>query len=29
MQHVQIPRDRIGVLIGDGGETMRRIEQEA
>jgi ribosomal RNA assembly protein len=29
MQHVQIPQDRIGVLIGDGGETLRRIESEA
>ncbi|HKL30610.1 MAG TPA: KH domain-containing protein, partial [Natrialbaceae archaeon] len=26
MQHVKIPQDRIGVLIGDGGETMREIE---
>ena len=29
MQHVKIPQDRIGVLIGEGGETMRRIEAEA
>ncbi|MFC7044252.1 KH domain-containing protein [Halobacteriaceae archaeon GCM10025711] len=29
MQHVKIPQDRIGVLIGEGGETMRRIEHEA
>jgi len=29
MQHVKIPQDRIGVLIGEGGETMRRIEQSA
>ncbi|MDX1745681.1 MAG: KH domain-containing protein [Halobacteriales archaeon] len=29
MQHVKIPQDRIGVLIGDGGETMRRIERES
>jgi len=29
MQHVKIPQDRIGVLIGEGGETMRRIESEA
>jgi ribosomal RNA assembly protein len=29
MQHVKIPQDRIGVLIGEGGETMRRIEQAA
>ncbi|MFB6136250.1 MAG: pre-rRNA-processing protein PNO1 [Halobacteriaceae archaeon] len=29
MQHVKIPQDRIGVLIGEGGETMRRIEGEA
>jgi ribosomal RNA assembly protein len=29
MQHVKIPQDRIGVLIGDGGETLRRIEQAA
>jgi ribosomal RNA assembly protein len=29
MQHVKIPQDRIGVLIGDGGETMREIEERA
>jgi ribosomal RNA assembly protein len=29
MQHVTIPEDRIGVLIGEGGETLRRIEREA
>ncbi|MFQ3294072.1 MAG: ribosomal RNA assembly protein [Halobacteriales archaeon] len=29
MQHVKIPQDRIGVLIGDGGETMRDIEDRA
>ena len=29
MQHVKIPQDRIGVLIGEGGETMREIEAEA
>ncbi|OVE83368.1 KH domain-containing protein [Natronolimnobius baerhuensis] len=29
MQHVKIPQDRIGVLIGQGGETMREIEAEA
>ncbi|GAB3041630.1 KH domain-containing protein [Natronobiforma cellulositropha] len=29
MQHVKIPQDRIGVLIGQGGETMREIETEA
>ena len=29
MQHVKIPKDRIGVLIGDGGETMREIEDRA
>ncbi|MFB6119817.1 MAG: pre-rRNA-processing protein PNO1 [Halobacteriaceae archaeon] len=28
-KHVKIPQDRIGVLIGDGGETMRRIESAA
>ena len=26
MQHVKVPDDRIGVLIGAGGETMREIE---
>jgi len=29
MQHVKIPQDRIGVLIGEGGETMREIEAAA
>lgn len=29
MQHVRIPDDRIGVLIGAGGETMREIEERA
>lgn len=29
MQHVKIPDDRIGVLIGRGGETMREIEERA
>jgi ribosomal RNA assembly protein len=29
MQHVKIPDDRIGVLIGAGGETMREIEAQA
>jgi ribosomal RNA assembly protein len=29
MQHVKIPQDRIGVLIGAGGETMREIEARA
>lgn len=29
MQHVTVPQDRIGVLIGEGGETMRRIEERA
>ncbi|XVH30275.1 KH domain-containing protein [Haloferacaceae archaeon DSL9] len=29
MQHVKVPQDRIGVLIGEGGETMREIEQRA
>jgi len=29
MKHVTIPDDRIGVLIGEGGETMRRIEEQA
>ncbi|GGL45876.1 KH domain-containing protein [Halocalculus aciditolerans] len=28
-QHVKIPQDRIGVLIGSGGETLRRIERTA
>jgi ribosomal RNA assembly protein len=29
MHHVTIPDDRIGVLIGEGGETMREIEERA
>jgi ribosomal RNA assembly protein len=29
MKHVKIPQDRIGSLIGEGGETLRRIEQAA
>ena len=29
MQHVKIPQDRIGVLIGEGGETLRLIEDRA
>ncbi len=29
MKHVTIPGDRIGVLIGAGGETMREIEDRA
>lgn len=29
MQHVTIPQDRIGVLIGEGGATMREIEDRA
>ncbi|MFC6756809.1 MULTISPECIES: KH domain-containing protein [Haloarcula] len=29
MKHVKIPQDRIGVLIGEGGETMREIEERA
>jgi len=29
MQHVKVPDDRIGVLIGQGGETMREIEEHA
>jgi len=29
MKHVKIPQDRIGALIGDGGEALRRIEQAA
>jgi ribosomal RNA assembly protein len=29
MQHVTVPQDRIGVLIGEGGETMREIEEAA
>ncbi|RBI63398.1 RNA-processing protein [halophilic archaeon] len=29
MKHVTIPQDRIGVLIGEGGETMREIESQA
>ena len=29
MQHVKVPKDRIGTLIGEGGETMREIEERA
>ena len=29
MQHVKIPGDRVGVLIGEGGETLREIERRA
>jgi ribosomal RNA assembly protein len=29
MQHVKVPDDRVGVLIGRGGETMREIEERA
>jgi ribosomal RNA assembly protein len=29
MQHVKVPQDRIAVLIGEGGETMREIERRA
>jgi ribosomal RNA assembly protein len=29
MQHVKVPDDRIGVLIGAGGETMREVEERA
>lgn len=29
MQHVKIPQDRIGALIGEGGETLREIERRA
>ena len=29
MTHVKIPQDRIGVLIGEGGETLRAIERRA
>lgn len=29
MKHVTIPGDRIGALIGEGGETMREIESRA
>ncbi|MFQ3318360.1 MAG: ribosomal RNA assembly protein [Natronomonas sp.] len=29
MKHVTVPDDRIGVLIGEGGETMREIESRA
>lgn len=29
MQHVTVPQDRIGVVIGAGGETMREIEDRA
>jgi ribosomal RNA assembly protein len=29
MQHVKVPKDRLAVLIGEGGETMREIERRA
>ncbi|PSQ17102.1 RNA-processing protein [Halobacteriales archaeon QS_8_69_26] len=29
MKHVKIPQDRVGVLIGEGGATMREIEDRA
>jgi ribosomal RNA assembly protein len=29
MRHVTIPQDRVGVLIGEGGATMREIESRA
>jgi len=29
MKHVTVPKDRIGVLIGEGGATMRDIEERA
>lgn len=29
MKHVTVPKDRIGVLIGEGGATMREIEDRA
>lgn len=29
MKHVKIPQDRVGVLIGEGGATMRKIEDAA
>lgn len=29
MKHVTIPQDRLGVLIGEGGSTMREIEDRA
>ena len=29
MQHVKIPQDRVGALIGEVGETMRAIEDRA
>lgn len=29
MQHVKVPQDRIGVVIGEGGATMREIEDRA
>jgi ribosomal RNA assembly protein len=29
MQHVKVPQDRIGALIGEGGDTMREIERRA
>ncbi|MDY6774709.1 MAG: KH domain-containing protein, partial [Halobacteria archaeon] len=28
-QHIKIPQDRIGVIIGEGGETKREIEESA
>jgi ribosomal RNA assembly protein len=29
MQHVKVPQDRIGALVGAGGETLREIERRA
>ena len=29
MRHMTIPQDRIGALIGEGGETLREIEERA
>ena len=29
MNHVKIPQERLGALIGEGGETMREIERRA
>ena len=29
MQHIKVPQDRVGVLIGEGGETMREIESRS
>ncbi|WP_280537768.1 KH domain-containing protein [Halopenitus sp. POP-27] len=29
MRHVTVPQDRIGVLIGEGGETLREVEDRA